>query len=189
MITTGTRQLKEITDEELAVLIDISRCYGCKEFWGEVKITRINRHHNQGEIVITYQQHRLRDGMVAKWRMFFDYAHLRYFYAQDEPFDRFSKDYSVCENTQMFLWLMAQDFNVLEVLTVAPIVGRNGGKYDSHGYMVFDGYHDWNKDEGVRLFGRDNEEDAFKYAESNDDKDYRVFSLVEIEPIKKEEPR
>ena len=42
MITTGTRHLKDITDDELAMILNISHLYGAKEFWGEPKITRIN---------------------------------------------------------------------------------------------------------------------------------------------------
>lgn len=180
MITTGKRPLSEISDRELETLLDISMCYGAKEFWGDIEVVRINRYRNKGEITITYIQRRVSDGMVAKWRMFFDFAHLRYFYSQDEPFSRMSRGYSFCESTQMFLWLMAQDFNVLEVLTVAPFEGHNGGTMCSHGYVVYDGFNNPFDDKDTRFFGYDDEDEAFLYADTKKGRHFKVFGLVEI---------
>lgn len=56
MITTGTRHLKDITDDELKRIIEISNCYGAKEYWSEIKITRIDRDRYRGEIVIDFEQ-------------------------------------------------------------------------------------------------------------------------------------
>lgn len=39
MITTGNRHLKDITDNELAMVLEISGLYGAKEFWGEPTIS------------------------------------------------------------------------------------------------------------------------------------------------------
>lgn len=43
MITTGTRHLKDITDDELTTLVELSGEWGVKKFWGDIKITEIDR--------------------------------------------------------------------------------------------------------------------------------------------------
>ena len=109
MITTGTRHLKDITDDELAMILEISHLYGAKEFWGEPKITRINRTMFKNSITIRYGQKRLSDGLESSATLHFDYGNLSYWASFREPYSRMSDRTSVCDNTQMFLWLMAQD--------------------------------------------------------------------------------
>ena len=78
MITTGNRHLKDITDNELAMILDISGLYGVKEFWGEPKITRINRTMFRDSISIHYGQKRVSDGLESSATLHFDYGNLCY---------------------------------------------------------------------------------------------------------------
>ena len=41
MLKPGKRQLKDITDQELQVIVEMSHHYGCKDFWGNPVITDI----------------------------------------------------------------------------------------------------------------------------------------------------
>lgn len=180
-ISIGTRQLKDITDAELERIIDISNCYGAKEYWSEIKITRINRDRYCGEIVIDFEQKSLSGKYgVAKRRFFFDYAHLRYFVSMEEPFNRLSKNYSVCESTQMLLWLIVQDFNILECLSYAKIEPISGMTSKSIGIVAGVPDHidfDLTK---AKFFSWDNEREALDYKNSDKSGNTRLYSLVEI---------
>lgn len=185
-IVSGTRQLKDITDAELKRIIVISNCYGAKEYWSEIKITRIDRDRYRGEIVIDFEQSSLtgRYG-VAKRRFFFDYAHLRYFVSMDEPFNRLSKNYSVCESTQMLLWLIAQDFDILECLSYTKIEPTGGMSSKSIGIIAGIGDcidFDLTKS---KFFSWDNEHEAFDYKNKDKSGNIRLYSLVEIKEITK----
>ena len=43
MLKPGKRQLRDITDQELQVIVEMSHHYGCKDFWGNPVITDIDR--------------------------------------------------------------------------------------------------------------------------------------------------
>lgn len=181
VIAIGTRELKDITDEELRTIIEISNCYGAKEYWSEIKITRIDRDRYSNEIVIDFEQKSLSGKYgVAKRRFFFDYAHLRYFVSMEEPFNRLSKNYSICESTQMLLWLIVQDFNILECLNYAKIESTGGMSSTSIGIIA--GIGDCiNFDLAqAKFFSWDNEQEALDYKNSDKSGYTRLYSLVEI---------
>lgn len=181
VIAIGTRELKDITDEELRTIIEISNCYGAKEYWSKIKITRIDRNRYRNEIVIDFEQKSLSGKYgVAKRRFFFDYAHLKYFVSMEEPFNRLSKNYSICESTQMLLWLIVQDFNILECLNYAKIeitgtmsstsIGIIAGIGDPIGFDLAQ----------AKFFSWDNEQEALDYKNSDKSGYTRLYSLVEI---------
>ena len=180
-VAFGTRQLKEITDAELKRIVEISNCYGAKEYWSEIKITRIDRDRYRGEIVIDFEQSSLSGNYgTAKRRFFFDYAHLRYFVAMDEPFNRLSKNYSVCESTQLLLWLIAQNFNILECLSYTKIEPTGGMASNSIGIIAGVGdCIDFNLAE-AKFFSWDDEREAFEYKNNDKSGNTRLYSLVEI---------
>lgn len=181
MITTGNRHLKDITDDELAMILEISHLYGAKEFWGEPKITRINRTMFKNSITIRYGQKRLSDGLESSATLHFDYGNLSYWASFREPYSRMSDRTSVCDNTQMFLWLMAQDFNVLEPLVYARITPRNAGTYKTMGFLVANGGCGDIELEGAKFFGPDNLDDAvtFKNAHQEGDDFMNVYTIIE----------
>lgn len=181
IIAIGTRELKDITDKELRTIIEISNCYGVKEYWSEIEIKRIDRDRYSGEIVIDFEQKSLSGKYgVAKRRFFFDYAHLRYFVSMEEPFNRLSKNYSVCESTQMLLWLIAQDFNILECLSYAKIEPTGGMSSTSIGIVAGIG-DPINFDLAqAKFFSWDDEQKALDYKNSDKSGKTRLYSLVEI---------
>ena len=180
MITTGTRHLKDITDDELAMILEISRLYGAKEFWGEPKITRINRTMFKDSITIRYGQKRLSDGLESSATLHFDYGNLCYWASFREPYSRMSDRTSICNNTQMFLWLMAQDFNVLEPLVYARIIPRTADTYLTMGFLVANGSCGDIELEGAKFFGPEDLDDAvtFKNAHQEGDDFMHVYRLV-----------
>ena len=181
VIAIGTRELKDITDEELRTIIEISNCYGAKEYWSEIKITRIDRNRYSNEIVIDFEQKSLSGKYgVAKRRFFFDYAHLRYFVSMEEPFNRLSKNYSICESTQMLLWLIVQDFNILECLNYAKI--ESTGAMSSTSIGIIAGIGDPIRFDlaQAKFFSWDNEQEALDYKNSDKSGYTRLYSLVEI---------
>lgn len=181
MITTGTRHLKDITDDELAMILNISHLYGAKEFWGEPTITRINRTMFKDSITIRYGQKRLSDGLESSATLHFDYGNLSYWASFREPYSRMSDRTSICNNTQMFLWLMAQDFNVLEPLVYARITPRNAGTYKTMGFLVANGDCGDIELEGAKFFGPDNLDDAvtFKSAHQEGEDFMHVYTIIE----------
>ena len=188
MITTGTRHLKDITDDELAMILEISHLYGAKEFWGEPKITRINRTMFKNSITIRYGQKRLSDGLESSATLHFDYGNLSYWASFREPYSRMSDRTSVCDNTQMFLWLMAQDFNILEMLTHAPVDPKGSMSHFTCGYVVGDRHTDWFDFEHAKYFGVDNKNEAKEYLEKEKSKGHRhrLYRLID-ERLKNEE--
>ena len=184
-IASGSRQLKDITDAELKRIIEISGCYGAKEYWSEIKITRIDRDRYRGEIVIDFEQSSLTGKYgIAKRRFFFDYAHLRYFVSMDEPFTRLSTNHSVCESTQMLLWLIAQDFDILECLSYAKIEPTGGMSANSIGIIAGIGDCIDFDPTNARFFSWDDEREAFEYQKNDHSGNTRLYSLVEIKEEK-----
>ena len=74
----GKRQLKDITDQELRVIVEMSGHYGHKDYWGNFTITDIDRNMFKNSIVIDYEQTRISDGEKSLTVMFFDYNALTY---------------------------------------------------------------------------------------------------------------
>ena len=62
MINNGKRQLRDITDQELRVIVEMSGRYGHKDYWGNFTITDIDRNMFKNSIVIDYEQTRISDG-------------------------------------------------------------------------------------------------------------------------------
>ena len=181
MVTTGTRHLKDITDDELTMILNISHLYGAKEFWGESVITKINRTMFKDSITIRYGQKRLSDGLESSATLHFDYGNLTYWASFREPYSRISDRTSVCNNTQMFLWLMAQDFNVLEPLTYARIDPRPHDTYRTMGFLVANGSCGDIELERAKFFDPDNLDDAvtFKNAHQEGEDFMHVFTLID----------
>lgn len=181
MRTTGTRHLKDITDSELAMLVELSGMYGVKQFWSDIKVTEIDRLMFDNTICIDYKQTRIRDGEVATATMFFNYNELSYHVAHHYPYERMSDSHSVCERTQMFLWLLAQDFNVLELLTHAPVDPKGSISSFTCGYIVGVRHTDWFDFEHAKYFGSDEKKDAQDYLEKekSEGKRYRLYRLID----------
>lgn len=78
MLKPGKRQLRDITDQELQVIVEMSHHYGCKDFWGNPVITDIDRNMFDNTIVIDYEQTRIKDGEKSLTVMFFEYNSLTY---------------------------------------------------------------------------------------------------------------
>ena len=182
MITTGTRHLKDITDAELTTFVELSGEWGVKKFWGDIKVTEIDRLMFDNCICIDYEQTRIKDGEKATSTMFFNYNELSYHVAHHYPYERMSDCHSVCERTQMFLWLLEQDFNVLEMLTHAPVDPKGGMSYNTCGYIVGDRHTEWFDFENAKFFGPDNKKDAKEYLEKEkaERRRYRLFRLIDV---------
>ena len=187
MTTTGTRHLKDITDSELALLVELSGCHGVKTFWSDIKVTEIDRLMFDNTICIDYEQTRIRDGEVATATMFFNYNELSYHVAHHYPYERMSENHSVCESTQMFLWLLAQDFNVLELLTHAPIDPKGSISRYTCGYIIGNRHSDWFDFEHAKYFGPDDKKAAQEYLEKekSEGRHHRLYRLVD-DNLKKE---
>ena len=184
MVSTGTRNLKDITDAELDKLVEISGCYGVKEYWTPPKITRIDRDMFEGEIVIYFEQTRISDGDKSNTILYFNYEKLSYFVSMDYPYKRQLPSDSVCEHTQMFLWLMAQDFDVLERLTYDRIEPRNNGQtYKTSGWIASRGHiGHFNLDES-EYFSPEERDEAlcFITEQKKNNKYFRLFRLTREE--------
>ena len=188
MITTGTRHLKDITDAELTTLVELSGEWGVKNFWGDIKITEIDRLMFDNTICIDYEQDRIRDGEKATSTMFFNYNELSYNVAHHYPYERMGDCHSVCERTQMFLWLLEQDFNVLEMLTHAPVDPKGRVSSFTCGYVVGNRHTDWFDFEHAKYFGVDNKNEAKDYLEKekSEGRRHRLYRLID-ERLKNEE--
>lgn len=188
MITTGTRHLKDITDDELATFVELSGGWGVKKFWGDIKVTEIDRLMFDNCICIDYEQTRIKDGEKATSTMFFNYNELSYHIAHHYPYERSSDCHSVCERTQMFLWLLEQDFNVLEMLTHAPVDPKGSMSYNTCGYIVGNRYTDRFDFKNAKFFDPDNKKDTKEYLEKEkaEGRRQRLYRLID-ERLKNEE--
>lgn len=182
MISTGTRHLKDITDAELTTLVELSGEWGVKKFWGDIKVTEIDRLMFDNTICIDYEQTRIRDGEKATSTMFFNYNELSYHVAHHYPYERTSDCHSVCERIQMFLWLLEQDFNVLEMLTYAPVDPKGSISRYTCGYIVGDKHTERFDLEHAKFFGSDCKEKAKEYLEKENAEHhrYRLFRLIDV---------
>lgn len=171
------RRLKDITDGELAVVVDLSGHYGVKGFWENPVVTRVDRDMFRNVIVIDFDQKRAKDGVVSKSRMFFDYVSLKYHTDMREPFHRTTSMESVTANTQMFLWLIAQGFDLFESLTQRTFDPVPGNTSKVLGYAVGE-WDDEGPCDGIEYFSRCDEYAAVRrYVE----KGGYAYKIVEME--------
>lgn len=103
MLKPGKRQLRDITDQELRVIVEMSGHYGHKDYWGNFTITDIDRNMFRDSIVIDYEQTRISDGEKSLTVMFFDYNTLTYHVDYRYPYARSTKSEAITENPKMLL--------------------------------------------------------------------------------------
>lgn len=182
MFKPGKRQLKDITDQELQVIVEMSHHYGCKNFWGNPVITDIDRNMFCNTIVIDYEQTRIEDGEKSLTVMFFEYNSLTYHVDYRYPYARRTQSESITENPKMLLWLLNQDFDLLSMLTEKPVPIHLSQPYQTMGFLVGDGYCG-DLDLGtMQFFGPDDREKANEYQdERKQNGDYvHVFQVIDV---------
>ena len=182
MLKPGKRQLRDITDQELYVIVEMSHHYGCKDFWGNPVITRIDRNMFCNTIVIDYEQTRIEDGEKSLTVMFFEYNSLTYHVDYRYPYARSTQSESITEDPKMLLWLLNQDFDLLSVLSEKPVSISMVQSYQTMGFLVGDGYCG-DLDLGtMKFFGPDDREKAIEYQEERkQQKDYlHIFQVIDV---------
>ena len=187
MLKPGKRQLKDITDQELRVIVEMSGHYGHKDYWGNFTITDIDRNMFKNSIVIDYEQTRISDGEKSLTVMFFDYNALTYHVDYRYPYSRSTQSESITEHPKMLLWLLNQDFDLLSMLTERPVAVHLSQSYDTMGFLIGHGHCGYFKMDTMKFFGPDDREKAEEYMkERREDKDYvhafRVLDMNEREP-------
>ena len=172
-----SRSLKDITDEELAVFVKLSGHFSSSTHWGEPVVTGVDRQLFDNTICVDFEQTRISDGEKSEHTLFFDYITLSYHTTMYEPFERATSITGVCARTKLFLWLVAQGFNVFEYLTEEPVVPLSGQKLNTVGFVVNHGFAAGvNMIEDAKFFSCDERREADKYAKENE---MRVYQLVE----------
>ena len=182
MLKPGKRQLRDITDQELQVIVEMSHHYGCKDFWGNPVITDIDRNMFRNTIVIDYEQTRIEDGEKSLTVMFFEYNSLTYHVDYRYPYARSTQSESITEDPKMLLWLLNQDFDLLSVLSEKPVSISMVQSYQTMGFLVGDGYCG-DLDLGtMKFFGPDDREKAIEYQEERkQQKDYlHIFQVIDV---------
>ena len=182
MLKPGKRQLRDITDQELYVIVEMSHHYGCKDFWGNPVITDIYRNMFRNTIVIDYEQTRIEDGEKSLTVMFFEYNSLTYHVDYRYPYARSTQSESITEDPKMLLWLLNQDFDLLSVLSEKPVSISMVQSYQTMGFLVGDGYCG-DLDLGtMKFFGPDDREKAIEYQEERkQQKDYlHIFQVIDV---------
>ena len=187
MFTPGKRQLRDITDQELRVIVEMSGCYGHKDYWGNFTITDIDRNMFKNSIVIDYEQTRISDGEKSLTVMFFDYNALSYHVDFRYPYSRSTQSKSITEEPKMLLWLLNQDFDLLSMLTQKPAAVHLSQSYHTMGFLVGHGHCGYFKMDTMKFFGPDEREKAKEYIEEREaEKDYvhsfQVLDMNEREP-------
>lgn len=187
MFTPGKRQLRDITDQELRVIVEMSGCYGHKDYWGNFTITDIDRNMFKNSIVIDYEQTRISDGEKSLTVMFFDYNALSYHVDYRYPYSRSTKSKSITEEPKMLLWLLNQDFDLLSMLTQKPAAVHLSQSYHTMGFLVGHGHCGCFKMDTMKFFGPDEREKVKEYMEERKvEKDYvhsfQVLDMNEREP-------
>ena len=182
MLKPGKRQLRDITDQELQVIVEMSHHYGCKDFWGNPVITRIDRNMFRNTIVIDYEQTRIGDGEKSQTVMFFEYNSLTYHVDYRYPYTRSTQSESITENPKMLLWLLNQDFDLLSMLPEKPTAIHMSQSYKTIGFLVGDGHCGDIDLGGAQFFGPDNREEANEYQDERKQKgDYvHVFQVIDV---------
>ena len=182
MLKPGKRQLIDITDQELQVIVEMSHHYGCKSFWGNPVITRIDRNMFSNTIVIDYEQTRIEDGEKSLTVMFFEYNSLTFHVDYRYPYAHSTRSESITANPKMLLWLLNQDFDLLSMLTEKPTAINFSQSYQTMGFLVGDG-HCGDLDLGtMQFFGPDDREKAIEYQDEREQKgDYvHVFQVIDV---------
>ena len=187
MFTPGKRQLRDITDQELRVIVEMSGCYGHKDYWGNFTITDIDRNMFKNSIVIDYEQTRISDGEKSLTVMFFDYNALSYHVDYRYPYSRSTQSTSITEEPKMLLWLLNQDFDLLSMLTQKPADAHLSQSYHTMGFLVGHGCCGHFKMDTMKFFGPDEREKVKEYMEEREaEKDYvhsfQVLDMNEREP-------
>lgn len=187
MFTPGKRQLRDITDQELRVIVEMSGCYGHKDYWGNFTITDIDRNMFKNTIVIDFEQTRISDGEISLTVMFFDYNALSYHVDYRYPYSRSTKSASITEHPKMLLWLLNQDFDLLSMLTQNPAAVHLSQSYHTMGFLVGHGHCGQFKMDTMKFFGPDEREKVKEYMEERKvEKDYvhsfQVLDMNEREP-------
>ena len=163
MLKPGKRQLRDITDQELRVIVELSHHYGCKDYWGNFTITRIDRKMFSDSIVVEYEQTRIQDGEKSVTVMFFNYNALTYHVDYRKPYRHSISAEALTADPKMLLWLLNQDFDLLSMLTERPVSPRLGLSHDSVGFVVADAHCNYLDTETLKFFGC--EEDSREKAE------------------------
>ena len=182
MLKPGKRQLKDITDQELQVIVEMSHHYGCKDFWGNPVITDIDRNMFANTIVIDYEQTRIEDGEKSLTVMFFEYNSLTYHVDYRYPYARSTKSESITEDPKMLLWLLNQDFDLLSVLSEKPTAIHLSQSYKTMGFLVGHGHCGYFMMDTMKFFGPDERDKANEYQdERKQEKDYvHVFQVIDV---------
>jgi len=182
MLKPGKRQLKDITDQELQVIVEMSHHYGCKDFWGNPVITDIDRNMFQNTIVIDYEQTRIDDGEKSLTVMFFEYNSLTYHVDYRYPYARSTQSESITEDPKMLLWLLNQDFDLLSLLSEKPTAIHLSQSYKTMGFLVGHGHCGYFKMDTMKFFGPDERDKANEYQdERKQEKDYvHVFQVIDV---------
>lgn len=182
MFKQGKRQLKDITDQELQVIVEMSHHYGCKDFWGNPIITDIDRNMFANTIVIDYEQTRISDGEKSLTVMFFEYNSLTYHVDYRYPYARSTKSESITQNPKMLLWLLNQDFDLLNVITENPTAIYMSQSYKTMGFLVGHGNCGSFKMDTMKFFGPDERDKANEYQdERKHEKDYvHIFQVLDV---------
>lgn len=182
MLKPGKRQLKDITDQELQVIVEMSHHYGCKNFWGNPVITDIDRNMFDNTIVIDYEQTRIEDGEKSLTVMFFEYNSLTYHVDYRYPYARSTKSESITEDPKMLLWLLNQDFDLLSVLSEKPTAIHLSQSYKTMGFLVGHGHCGYFKMDTMKFFGPDERDKANEYQdERKQEKDYvHIFQVLDV---------
>ena len=182
MFKLGKRQLRDITDQELRVIVEMSGCYGHKDYWGNFTITDIDRNMFSNTIVIDYEQTRISDGEKSLTVMFFDYNALTYHVDYRYPYSRATKSMSITEEPKMLLWLLNQDFDLLSMLKEKPVAVHYSQSYQTMGYLVGDGMCGSFDMETMKYFAPGEREDAEEYMkERRAEKDYvHIFQVIDM---------
>jgi hypothetical protein len=183
MLKPGKRQLRDITDQELQVIVEMSRHYGCKDFWGNPVVTRIDRNMFRDTIVIDYEQTRIEDGEKSLTVMFFKYNSLTFHVDYRYPYAHSTSSESITANPKMLLWLLNQDFDLLGMLTEKPTAINHTQSWQTMGFLVGDGYCG-DLDLGtMREFGPEERDKAIEYQKEREQQhDYlHIFQVIDVD--------
>lgn len=79
---------------------------------------------------------------------------------------------------QMVLWLIAQGFNLLELLTYTPVDPHGSMSHYIVGYLVGNRYTDWFDLEHAKYFSPEQKKEAFEYTDAQKPRQ-RMYRLVD----------
>lgn len=197
MATTiiGDRNLASITDEELHVFLDMTGEYGCKEYWGEPVITHIDRNRHKDCITVWFSQTRERDGETSDSFLDINLNSLTYYASFFYPFERMQPTHSVLEKPKLFLFLLRQGFNVMELLPEESYISKNRGiSCKAAGYVFCDNRLPdvrflTDEDGQIVKFNNDHAHDAIVKQRELDEDEYNHYRLYSLVPVEEPKPR